>query len=120
MLAAGAMGVGALMLSTGTAHAGNLNKIVLDYYDERPVGTVQFTANGDKLKVCDTRADGFAVTVKVLRSFGDLNNPVWTVRNGLGKGWCVNATKNLDENHRYYFWSVHRNRIAQVGNTTAG
>ncbi|MFE4497127.1 hypothetical protein ACFRKD_32245 [Streptomyces niveus] len=108
MLAAASMGVAAVMLSTGTAHAGNLSATIRDY-DGRAVGTMQFTANGDKLRVCDTRADGFAVTVRVHREIHD-DNPIWTVRNGLGKGWCVNATKNLDENHRYSFWSRHLSR----------
>ena len=64
-------------------------------------GTARFISDGDQLRVCDSRRDGYAVTVAV-----------WNQRDGFvarvtasgGYGTCTARNLNLREGARYGFY----------------
>ncbi|MBC2869799.1 hypothetical protein [Streptomyces mexicanus] len=100
------MGTAAIMLATGTAQAASWGTTNLTSWTSKgnvKVGTAKFTANGDKLTVCDRRADGYSPAVRVFRH-SDFKL-VWTVRATHGNGTCTTASKNLGESTKYEFWA---------------
>ncbi|WP_405767757.1 hypothetical protein [Streptomyces sp. NBC_01538] len=75
--------------------------------NEGPViGSAKWTDAGDKLTVCDKRADGKSVAVYVVNRHG--HKVLLKVR-ALSKGKCASGTKNLDENKTYEWWVSHGN-----------
>ncbi|MFD4524890.1 hypothetical protein ACFWP7_13390 [Streptomyces sp. NPDC058470] len=70
------------------------------------IGSAKWTDTGDKLKVCDKRADGHSVMVYVVNKGG--TTPLLKVR-ALSNGKCATGTKNLNENKTYEWWVSHGN-----------
>ncbi|MDI5906607.1 MULTISPECIES: hypothetical protein [Streptomyces] len=121
-VAARTLGLGAavascLMLTSGVAQAGSFGPKAMVDVDGVKRGTAQFVANGDKLTVCDTRADGFAPKVSVY--YANTDTLVWRVTANLGKGWCVSSSKNLSETRRYDFWATGLRAPREASSTAA-
>jgi hypothetical protein len=117
-LAVGTTATACLALMSGVAEAKSWGPYAMENIHGQKVGTAKFVANGDKLTVCDTRADSYAPKVKVYR-YSD-KKLVWTVTANLGKGWCVTSSKNLGERTKYEFWNSGNNMNQLLRTTTAG
>jgi hypothetical protein len=121
-LGAAAMGVAAMMLTSGTAQAASWGPRNL--YSDWPstsvkVGTAMFKAYGDGLRVCDSRRDGYGPAINVYRA-SDFKL-VWHLKVTTGTGTCAYESKNLSETTKYEFWAdVDSGGDYRLMTTTAG
>ncbi|WP_274562991.1 hypothetical protein [Streptomyces spiramyceticus] len=103
-----ALGAVMLVATAGSAQAASWGPetIYKRHWDRSGgvIGSAKWTDSGDKLTVCDKRADGKAVMVYVVKSGG--TTPVLKVT-ASGKGKCKSGSKNLDESKKYEWWVSH-------------
>ncbi|MFE4829857.1 hypothetical protein [Streptomyces sp. NPDC056672] len=94
---------GALVLSTGAAHAGDFGRVIYAQPSGKVAGAASFVASADRLVVCDSMADGYSVTIHVYYNDAD-SKPLYSLK-ASGKGKCATSARNLAEKHKYYFWA---------------
>ncbi|TDC70276.1 hypothetical protein [Streptomyces hainanensis] len=95
-----ALGAALVATNAGVARADDYGYIT-KFPDSVSYGTARFSSDGDRLKVCDSRRDGYSVTVAV-----------WNQRDGFvarvtangGYGTCTTRTLNLRDGATYGFY----------------